>query len=515
MRKLSVILVGMMASLLLAHLAWPGEIEVLYEGQWKILKTELVSGREYVPLAQVAKITGGGVLRDGLQVNGVTFRLVEGEPGVVVGDTTFLLTAPPVKQRGAFWVPVEFLVRALEARYGEGRVFWNRSGRVVWLGKEPYNIRLLRHHAYPDYTRLVIEALTPLNFRLQEEGKAQISLRIEGGILSPMLSEAVRINDGIVEMVEPTQGQGEAIFRIQRDAFGGLTRTFTLNNPERIVVDLYRAKTAAQPPPETPPAQSSPRAPSAAPATPQVTGLRTIAIDPGHGGRDTGAIGPKGLQEKDVVLDIGLKLRRLIQERMGIRVVMTRTEDVFVPLEERTAIANRAKADFFISIHVNAAHRTRAQGFETYFLSREPSDSAARASAIRENLSVNLGGLRPKEEDALRAILWDMANTLYLKESSELAQILLDELDKILKVDNRGVKSAPFFVLMGAAMPAVLLEVAFISNPQEEKNLQAEGYKDRVAEALYAGIIRFKDRYERRLGLVPSAPGRSVPTAKR
>ncbi|MGH7351938.1 MAG: N-acetylmuramoyl-L-alanine amidase, partial [Candidatus Methylomirabilales bacterium] len=469
MRKLSVSLVGMMASLLLAHLAWPGEIEVLYEGQWKILKTELVSGREYVPLAQVAKITGGGVLRDGLRVNGVTFRLVEGEPGVVVGDTTFLLTAPPVKQRGAFWVPVEFLVRALEARYGEGRVFWNRSGRVVWLGKEQYNLRLLRHHAYPDYTRLVIEALTPLNFRLQEEGKAQLSLRIEGGILSPMLSEAVRINDGVVEMVEPTQGQGEAIFRIQRDAFGGLTRTFTLNNPERIVVDLYRAKTAAQPPPETPPAQPSPHAPSAAPVTPQVTGLRTIAIDPGHGGRDTGAIGPKGLQEKDVVLDIGLKLRRLIQERLGIRVVMTRTDDVFVPLEERTAIANRAKADFFISIHVNAAHRTRAQGFETYFLSREPSDSAARASAIRENLSVNLGGLRPKEEDALRAILWDMANTLYLKESSELAQILLDELDKILKVDNRGVKSAPFFVLMGAAMPAVLLEVAFISNPQEEK----------------------------------------------
>jgi N-acetylmuramoyl-L-alanine amidase len=360
---------------------------------------------------------------------------------------------------------------------------------------------------------LVIEALTPLNFRLQEDSKAQLSLRIEGGILSPMLSEAVRINDGVVEMVEPTQGQGEAVFRIQRDAFGGLTRTFALNNPERIVVDLYRAKAAAAQPPsaETPPPA---RAPSPPPAARQVAGLRTIAIDPGHGGRDTGAIGPNGLHEKDVVLDIGLKLRRLIQERLGIRVVMTRTEDVFVPLEERTAIANRAKADFFISIHVNAAHRSQAQGFETYFLSREPSDSSARASAIRENLSVNLGGLRPKEEDALRAILWDMANTLYLKESSELAQIFLDELDKILKVDNRGVKSAPFFVLMGAAMPAVLLEVAFISNPKEERNLQAEAYKHRVAEALYAGIVRFKDRYERRLGLVPPAPGRSVETAK-
>lgn len=169
MRKLFVILIGMTGSVLLVQLAWPGEIEVLYEGQRKVLTPELINGREYVPLPQVAKISGGGVLRDGLRVNGVTFRLVEGEPGVVVGDTAFLLTDPPVKQRGTFWVPVEFLVRALEARFGEGRIYWNRSARVIWLGKERYNLRLLRHHAYPDYTRLVIEALTPLNFRLQED----------------------------------------------------------------------------------------------------------------------------------------------------------------------------------------------------------------------------------------------------------------------------------------------------------------------------------------------------------
>jgi N-acetylmuramoyl-L-alanine amidase len=227
-------------------------------------------------------------------------------------------------------------------------------------------------------------------------------------------------------------------------------------------------------------------------------------------------VGRNELAEKDVVLDIALKLRRLIQERLGIRVVMTRTEDVFVPLEERTAIANRAKADFFISIHVNAAAKSQAQGFETYYLSREPSDSVARASAIRENLPVDLGGLQPREQEALKAILWDMANTLYLKESSELAQMLLEELDKILKVDNRGVKSAPFFVLMGAAMPAVLVEAAFISNPKEERKLQTPAYKDQIAEALYTGVVRFKDRYERRLGISSSPlPGRSAEAAER
>jgi N-acetylmuramoyl-L-alanine amidase len=516
-RKAFAILLGTLAVLSIPQSAWTGEIEVLYEGRLKVLHSESINGREYVPLRQVAKVSRGKVLRDGLQVKEVTFHLVEGEAGVVVGDTAFLLAAPPVKQGGAFWVPIEFLIRALEARYGEGRVYWNRGTRVVWLSEDRYNLRLLRHHAYHDHTRLVIEALKPLNFRLQEDGKARLSLRIEGGILSPMLSEAIRIDDGLIKIVEPTQGRGEAVLRIYRDAFGGLTRAFALTNPDRIVVDLYGPKAGfTRSPASAQSAQLSAGTQAQAPSVPEPVGLRTIAIDPGHGGRDTGAVGPNGLREKDVVLDIALKLRRLIQKRLGIRVVMTRTEDVFVPLEERTAIANRAKADFFISIHVNAAPRTRARGFETYFLSRDPSDSEARASAIRENLSVNLGGLKPREEDALRAILWDMANTLYLKESSELAKILLEEIDKILQVNNRGVKSAPFFVLMGAAMPAVLTEVAFISNPKEERKLQAGRYKDRVAEALYAGVARFKGRYERRLGVTPRrSGGRAAEAAER
>jgi N-acetylmuramoyl-L-alanine amidase len=516
-RRLFVILTAMVGIVLLPKFAWAGEIEVLFEGRVKVLKTELVNGREYVPLVQVAQVTRGKILRDGLQVKEVTFRLVEDQAGVIVGDTTFLLSAPPVKRRGIFWVPIEFLLRALEARYGEGWVYWNKATRVVWLGKEQYNLRMLRHHAYTDYTRIVIGALKPLSFRLDEESKARLSLRIEGGVLSPMLSDTIRINDGLIESVEPAQEQGEAVLRIHRDAFGGLTRAFALSNPNRIVVDLYRAKAGtAGVSPRPQPVDPTERRGSASRAVPVHLAIRTIAIDAGHGGRDTGALGRKGLKEKEVVLDIALRLRRLIQERLGIRVVMTRTEDVFVPLEERTAIANRAKADFFISVHVNAAPKSRATGFETYFLSEKASDSVARASAIRENLPVDLGGLRPTEQEALKAILWDMANTLYLKESSELAQILLRELDKILKVDNRGVKSAPFFVLMGANMPAVLAEVAFISNAKEERKLKGEAYKDRVAEALYTGVARFKARYERRLGLSPSPlPGRSAEAAER
>jgi N-acetylmuramoyl-L-alanine amidase len=228
----------------------------------------------------------------------------------------------------------------------------------------------------------------------------------------------------------------------------------------------------------------------------------TIVLDPGHGGHDTGAIGPSGLMEKDVVVDLALRLRGLLTERLGIRVIMTRTEDVFVPLQERTAIANRAKADFFVSLHVNAAPKRGAGGFETFYFTREPSDSDARASAQRENLVIEGNAAAGTGiESLLKTTLADMAVARDMRESSELAELVLISLDSLLKVENRGVKSGPFYVLATAAMPAILVESAFITNPKEERKLTQGGYRQRVAEALYAGIAKYKVRYERRVGL--------------
>jgi N-acetylmuramoyl-L-alanine amidase len=236
------------------------------------------------------------------------------------------------------------------------------------------------------------------------------------------------------------------------------------------------------------------------------TSVLTIVLDPGHGGHDTGAIGPSGLMEKDVVLDLALRLRRLLVERLGARVLMTRTEDVFVPLPERTAIANRAKVDFFISIHANAATKRNAVGFETYYFTREPSDSDARASAQRENLVIDSDGARGSDQDSLlRITLADMAVTRDMRESGELAELVLTSLDKLLRVENRGVKSGPFYVLATAAMPAILVESAFITNPREERKLQRTDYRQRIAEALFEGIAKYKVRYERRVGMAGAA----------
>ncbi len=231
----------------------------------------------------------------------------------------------------------------------------------------------------------------------------------------------------------------------------------------------------------------------------------TIVLDPGHGGHDTGAIGPGGLMEKDVVLDLALRLRKLLVERLGVRVLLTRSDDTFIPLPERTALANRAKADFMVSLHVNSAAARRAEGFETYFFTREPSDNDARASAQRENLILEAQGPQDKSLEALlKATLADMAVTRDMQESSKLAERILFSLDKMLRVENRGVKSGPFYVLATAAMPAVLVESAFISNPREERKLQTGDYRQRVAEAVYEGIAAYKVRYEQRLGLGPA-----------
>lgn len=258
------------------------------------------------------------------------------------------------------------------------------------------------------------------------------------------------------------------------------------------------------------PAQSlSPGAVNNVPPRPAPAGQLTIVIDPGHGGKDTGAIGPRGLKEKDVVLDIGLRLRRLLVDRLGARVVMTRSDDTFIPLEERTAIANRAHADFFISIHLNAAPQARASGVETYTLSREPSDLSARASAARENLVLNLEGVLPREQDSLKAVLWDMAESLHVQESSAMAEMLLEDLGRGLRVETRGVKRGPFVVLMTAGMPSALVEVAFISNPNQERRLQEESYRHSIAAALSQGVERFATRYQRRIGMQRPRPGPS------
>ena len=214
-----------------------------------------------------------------------------------------------------------------------------------------------------------------------------------------------------------------------------------------------------------------------------------IVIDPGHGGHDTGTIGPNGLEEKDLVLEVGRRLGKLLETRLGAEVVYTRKDDTFIPLETRTAIANQARADLFVSIHANSSHDAAARGVETYYLnftsSPEALEVAARENAVSEQSIYQLQdlvkkiALKEKIEES-REFAWDVQQSLH----SGLAV-------KSPAIRDRGVKKAPFIVLIGANMPSILAEISFVSNPTDEHRLATSEYRQRIAESLYRGIAKY------------------------
>jgi len=228
--------------------------------------------------------------------------------------------------------------------------------------------------------------------------------------------------------------------------------------------------------------------------------IDTIVIDPGHGGKDPGAMGKYGLREKFVNLDIAKRLGKLIEKNTNVKVVYTRDEDVFIPLWQRTQIANNSGGKLFISIHANANNNRRIKGFETYIL-RPGKTADAVEVAERENNAIKL-----EEEESRYAnliednfIIASLMQNSFMKESEDFAGMIQNNLRKSIPSPDRGVKQAGFYVLIGSSMPHALLEVGFLSNPLEEKQLRKPGYRQSIAEATFNGIITFKEKYEKAL----------------
>jgi len=254
------------------------------------------------------------------------------------------------------------------------------------------------------------------------------------------------------------------------------------------------AKTAAQPSREirTPVKAAAPTESGEQTLT-RALGLKIgrVVIDPGHGGHDTGTIGPKGLREKDVVLDVALRLKKLIEKNRGSSVLLTRRDDTFIPLEERTAIANEKAADLFISVHANASRDPDARGVETYYLNFTSSPESLEVAA-RENATSQ------ESVHELQDLIKKIAMTEKIRESREFAQLVQHELyASVVKAGkaqrDRGLKKAPFVVLIGANMPSILAEISFLSNPRDERLLKRRDYRQKVAQALYQGITRYVD----------------------
>jgi N-acetylmuramoyl-L-alanine amidase len=219
--------------------------------------------------------------------------------------------------------------------------------------------------------------------------------------------------------------------------------------------------------------------------------FNTIIIDPGHGGKDPGSIGYKGTKEKDITLDVAKRLAKKIQKNLKVKTILTRDEDVWMRLQDRTRLANDKNGRLFISIHANSVEDRRANGFETYMIGTNKNAAAVRTAA-RENAVLDLEGTNSAkltDEDLITAT---MAQSGFAKQSEQFAALVQEEMDKRVQSKNRGVKQAGFYVLMGASMPNVLIELGFISNPNEEKKLNSSSYKDMLATSIYYAILKYQ-----------------------
>ena len=351
---------------------------------------------------------------------------------------------------------------------------------------------------YPTLSRIIIDSSVPISFDI-EKSSSLLMINIRTDV--PFRIQREAFESRIIKSFGWSKGKDFYILAIRTKVRNFSYDYFTLSDPPKLVIDFSQIDEEKSETPDSLKQEEASRGKVPQPSTgsSSLQGLKTIVIDPGHGGLEPGASGRFGTLEKNVALEIGLKLRAVIERNFPSRVVLTRDKDLNVSLENRAALANNNKADFFISIHANSSFRKDAHGSETYFLSRDATDEEARKLAFLENNPTEFGeGITGDSENEIQMILWDMAQSAYLKQSSLLAESIQKELNLLLRTSNRGVKQAPFAVLAGVACPAVLVEVAFISNPREERSLTREGFQINVAQAIYRGLVNYIELYSQK-----------------
>jgi len=379
----------------------------------------------------------------------------------------------------------------------------------------------IKHWSNPDYTRLAISLDHEVRYeyhQLKQNPADGQPARVYIDIPNAKIGQGVKnvpIGDGLLKGVRVAQYKADTVRVVLDIETIRDFKMFTFSNPFRIIIDVRGERreelkslptaTLQAPPtplpeplpapltpsemlaqPEVKPLSESPRSKPASKATTMPGKVRRIVVDAGHGGHDPGAVGRGGTQEKDVVLQLALKLARKLRDDLGLDVVLTRSTDVFLELQERTAIANKVGADLFVSVHVNAAPNKNANGIETYYLNLAKTEKVAQLAAMENGTSL-------EKVSMLQAVLFDLLANYKLNDSAHLADEVQKGLYKRIAaryspVKNLGVKQGPFYVLVGASMPSILVEAAFLSNANEETRLNDPRYLDDTADGITDGI---------------------------
>jgi N-acetylmuramoyl-L-alanine amidase len=457
------------------------------------LAARMVSGQEMFALEDLARLFDLSVREDtaagGLTVTVRNQNIVlsVGQSLASVGGRLISLPSAPVRDGRTWLVPIDFVPRALAPLLGS-RVELRKPSRLLLLGDIRAPHIAGRIEPLGSLARLTLEVAPATPHTVSQDGPRLI-VRFEADMLDAVLP--VTTATDLIQGVR--LGDTPASLTIDLGPRFASFRTSDLPGDRgsgRIVVDVLAPST--EPPPQQG-LSTIPGSPQDAPPLIDVApvgGLRTVVVDAGHGGAEDGAKGPDGTLEKNVTLSVARRLKAALEARLGVRVILTRDSDATVGLDERAALGNNNKADLFVSLHANASIRPATSGAQVFFLSLEEYGDAAQRAAHgdSESLPVFGGGTRDIE-----LIPWEMAQARYIDESAALAHAVEASLRERVPVSPRAIQQAPFRVLVGANMPAVLVEMGFLTNPAQEKQLKSDDFQNTVVQALVESITRFRD----------------------
>jgi N-acetylmuramoyl-L-alanine amidase len=452
------------------------------------LQVRSFNGQEMFALEELGRVfgltwredQGGGLVVTASATNrNAVLSLSQGLASV--SGRLFSLPAAPARDQRSWHVPVDFVGRVLPAIVTL-RVDLRKPSRLIVLGDLRVPRVAARHESLGSTARVLVDVAPATPHTVSQEGN-RILIRIEADALDANLPGAV--NADLVSAVRP--GDTPTTIAIETGPKFSAFRASDIPGSAgsiRIAVELV-AETSATPTPPPTPTEPPPLLELPAPG-----GLRTVIIDPGHGGDETGARGPGGALEKDVTLSVARRLKASLEARLGVRALLTRDADRTMSLDERAALANNNKADLFISLHANASLRPAASGAEVFYLSLDEYGDEAELAARPEGelLPVFGGGSRD-----IQLILWEMAQARYIEQSAAFARLVEAELRERVPMSARAIQQAPFRVLVGANMPAVLVEMGFITNAAQERALSSDAFQQQLVQALVNGIVRYRD----------------------
>ena len=472
----------------------PAPYTVLSREGRRPLPVRVVNGQEMFAVDDLARLFGLALKEDTIAggltitIRNQTIILSPGQELASVAGRLVSLPAPPVRDGRAWFVPVDFVSRALAPVIGT-RLELRRPSRLIVTGDIRAPRVAGRIEPQGSLVRLTFDVAPPTPHTVAQEAN-RLLLRFEADALDASLPTTTA-----PDFVQAIRLEGATAIALDLGPRFVSFRTSDLPGERggtRIVIELLGPTTEPAPPaqPPPPPPQDIPSLLDLSP----VGGLRSVVIDPGHGGGEDGARGANGLAEKTVTLSVARRLKAALEGRLGVRVILTRDSDNAVGLDERAAVANNNKADLFISLHANASVRPAVAGASVYYLSLDEygAEAMRAAAAPRETLPVFGGGSRDIE-----VVAWRFAQARHIEQSGAMARAVEASLRARVPMSARAMQQAPLRVLVGANMPAVLVEIGFMTNPEQEKALGSDEYQNAIVQALVEAVVHYRDTHPR------------------